>query len=119
MFIIIGYGLSTISKPFFMFSSGLFDAFVVRATDRMGKGIRTAPRDALIADSVSVSISGKAFGIHGTIDRWVSIVGPIVAFAILQFMDIQAVFLLSLIPDVIAVTILVFFVKKVATKKTA
>ncbi|MEJ7642200.1 MAG: MFS transporter, partial [Candidatus Nitrosocosmicus sp.] len=117
IFIIVGYGLSTISKPFFMFSSGWFDAFVVRATDRMGKGIRTAPRDALIADSVSESISGKAFGIHRTIDQMGAIVGPIVAFAILQFMDIKAVFLLSLIPGVIAVTILVFFVKEVAVKK--
>ncbi len=61
VFIIIGYGLSTISMPLFVFSSGLIDAFAVRATDRMGKGIRTAPRDALIADSVSESISGKAF----------------------------------------------------------
>ncbi len=117
IFIIIGYGLSTISKPFFMFSSGWFDAFVVRATDRMGKGIRTAPRDALIADSVSESISGKAFGIHRTIDQMGAIVGPIVAFTILQFMDIQAVFVLSLIPGVIAVIILIFFVKEVAIKK--
>ena len=117
VFIIIGYGLSTISKPFFMFSSGWFDAFVVRATDRMGKGIRTAPRDALIADSVSESISGKAFGIHRTIDQMGAIVGPIVAFAILQTMDIKAVFLLSLIPGAIAVIILVFFVKEVAIKK--
>jgi MFS family permease len=117
VFIIIGYGLSTISKPFFMFSSGWIDAFVVRATDRMGKGIRTAPRDALIADSVSESISGKAFGIHRTIDQMGAIVGPIVAFAILQTMDIKAVFLLSLIPGAIAVIILVFFVKEVAIKK--
>ncbi len=117
VFIIIGYGLSTISKPFFVFSSGWIDAFVVMATDRMGKGIRTAPRDALIADSVSESISGKAFGIHRTIDQMGAIVGPIAAFAILQTIDIKAVFLLSLIPGFIAVTILVFFVKEVAIKK--
>jgi len=93
------------------------DAFVVRATDRMGKGIRTAPRDALIADSVSESISGKAFEIHRTIDQTGAIVGPIVAFGILQTMGIQAVFLFSLIPKIIAVTILVFFVIEVAMKK--
>ncbi len=117
VFIIIGYGLSTISKPFFMYSSGWFDAFVVRAADRMGKGIRTAPRDALIADSVSESISGKAFGLHRTIDQMGAIVGPIAAFAILLTMEIKAVFLLSLIPGAIAVIILVFFVKEVAIKK--
>jgi len=82
-------------KPFFIFINGWIDAFVVRATDRIGKGIRTPPRDALIADSVSESISGKAFGIHRTIDQMGAIAGPIVAFVILQFMDIQAVFLLS------------------------
>ena len=68
IFILIGYGLSTVSKPFFAVSSGWLDAFIVRATDRIGKGVRTSPRDALIADSVSETISGKAFGIHRTID---------------------------------------------------
>ena len=115
--IIVGYGLSTISKPFFVFSGGWVDGFVVRATDRMGKGIRTAPRDALIADSVSESISGKAFGVHITIDPAGAIARPIVAFGILQTMDIQAVFLFSLIHGIIAVIILVFFVKEVAIKK--
>jgi len=87
--------------------------------DRIGKGVRTAPRDALIADSVSESISGKAFGIHRTIDQLGAIVGPLVAFAILLTMDIQAVFLISLIPGAIAVIILFFFVKEVAIKKLA
>lgn len=74
LFVLIGYGLSTISKPFFAFSTSWIDAFIVRAVDRMGKGIRTAPRDALIADSVSESISGKAFGILRTIDQMGAII---------------------------------------------
>jgi len=119
IFVIIGYGLSTISKPFFTIASSWLDAFIVRAVDRIGKGVRTAPRDALIADSVSESISGKAFGIHRTIDQMGAIAGPLAAFAILQTMDIQAVFLLSLIPGAIAVIILIFFVKEVAIKKLA
>ena len=119
IFVLIGYGLSTISKPFFAIASSWLDAFIVRAIDRVGKGVRTAPRDALIADSVSESISGKAFGIHRTIDQLGAIVGPLVAFAILQIMDIQAVFLISLIPGAIAVVILLFFVKEVAIKKLA
>ncbi|MBA3750575.1 MAG: MFS transporter [Nitrosopumilus sp.] len=117
IFVMIGYGLSTISKPFFIIASGWFDAFIVRTVDRIGKGVRTAPRDALIADSVSESISGKAFGLHRTIDQMGAIVGPIAAFLILQTMDIQAVFLLSLIPGAIAIIILIFFVKEVAIKK--
>ena len=84
IFVVIGYALSTASKPFFVLSSGWLDVFIVRVADRMGKGIRTAPRDALIADSVSESISGKAFGIHRTIDQMGAIIGPIVAFAILE-----------------------------------
>jgi hypothetical protein len=100
-----------------VFSGGWVDAFVVRSTDRMGKGIRIAPRDELIANSVSQSISGKAFGIHRTIDQTGAIVGPIVAFGILQTMDIQAVFLFSPFPRILAVMILVFFVKELAMKK--
>ncbi len=115
-FIIAGYSLSTITKPFFAASSSWIDAFVVRFVDRMGKGIRTAPRDALIADSVSESRVGRAFGIHRTIDQLGAIVGPIAAFGLLQIVDIRGIFLLSLIPGAIAVLILVLFVKEVVVK---
>src|SRR5918996_417208 len=117
IFVLIGYGISTVIKPFFATSISWLDAFIIRATDRIGKGIRTAPRDALIADSVSESISGKAFGIHRTIDQMGSIIGPIVAFAILEVMDIRYVFLFSLIPGAIAVIILVFYVKEISIAK--
>ena len=79
-FIIAGYGLSTVTKPFFAASTSWLEAFVVRFIDRVGKGIRTAPRDALIADSVSESRVGRAFGIHRTIDQLGAIVGPIASF---------------------------------------
>ena len=93
IFVLAGYGLSTISKPFFAVSTGWFDAFLVRAADRTGKGLRTAPRDALIADSIQESNSGKAFGIHRTIDQSWAIAGPIAAFALLQVMDVRGFFL--------------------------
>ena len=117
IFVIIGYGLSTASKPFFAVATGWVEAFIVRAIDRIGKGIRTAPRDALIADSVPETISGKAFGIHRTIDQLGAILGPIAAFAILQVMDIRFVFLFSLIPGVVALIILIYFVKEVVVKR--
>jgi MFS family permease len=117
IFIIAGYGLSTFSKPFFALSTGWLDAFVIRTADRIGKGMRTAPRDALIADSVSESISGKAFGIHRTIDQMGAILGPITAFALLQIMDIREIFFVSLIPGAIAVIILILFVKEIAIKR--
>jgi MFS family permease len=118
IFVIAGYSLSTITKPFFAASSGWLDAFVVRFGDRMGKGLRTAPRDALIADSVQESKAGRAFGLHRTIDQIGAIIGPVAAFALLQFMDIRAIFLVSLIPGAIAVLILVFFVREVAIKRS-
>ena len=107
IFIIAGYGLSTITKPFFAASSGWIDAFVVRFGDRLGKGLRTAPRDALIADSVQESRAGRAFGLHRTIDQIGAILGPVATFALLQFIDIRGIFLLSLIPGAIALLILV------------
>ena len=117
IFVLAGYGLSTISKPFFAVTTGWLGAFLVRAVDRIGKGLRTAPRDALIADSIQESNSGKAFGIHRTIDQSGAIAGPIAAFALLQVIDIRGIFLVSLIPGAIAVMILIFLVKEVAVKR--
>src|SRR5215203_400231 len=117
IFVLIGYGISTVIKPFFASSTSWLDAFVIRATDRIGKGIRTAPRDALITDSVSESISGKAFGIHRTIDQTGAIVGPIAAFALLALMDIRGIFIVSLLPGVVVVIILIFFVKEVSARR--
>jgi MFS family permease len=119
IFVIAGYGLSTIAKPFFAASGGWLDAFVVRFGDRMGKGLRTAPRDALIADSVQESRAGRAFGLHRTIDQSGAIIGPVAAFALLPLVDIRGIFLVSLIPGAIAVLILIFFVKEVAVKRSS
>ena len=119
IFILFGYGLSTISKPFFSVSSNWIDVLLVRIIDRIGKGIRTTPRDALISDSVTEAISGKAFGIHRTLDQAGAIAGPIAGFALLQFFDVRDIFILSLIPGVIAIIILVFFVKEVIGKDTS
>jgi MFS family permease len=118
IFVIAGYSLSTITKPFFAASSSSIDAFLVRFGDRVGKGLRTAPRDALIADSVQDSSSGRAFGLHRTIDQIGAILGPVAAFSLLQFIDIKSIFLISLIPGCIALLILVFFVKEVAIKRS-
>jgi len=110
--IIIGYGISTISKPFFIFVTSFLDTIIIRISDRIGKGIRTAPRDALIVDSIDQSISGKAFGIHRTLDQMGAIIGPLFAFLILElFQNIQYIFLLSIIPGIISLFILIYFVK--------
>jgi MFS family permease len=111
--VIIGYGISTFSKPFFIFVTTFVDTIIVRIGDRIGKGIRTAPRDALIADSVDESNTGRAFGIHRTLDQIGAIIGPLFAFLILELFggNIQSIFLLSIIPGVISLFILIHFVK--------
>jgi len=111
--VVIGYSISTISKPFFIFVTTFIDAMVVRITDRIGKGIRTAPRDALIADSVDESSTGKAFGIHRTLDQIGAIIGPFFAFLVLELFggNIQYIFLLSIIPGIVSLFILIYYVK--------
>ena len=111
--VIIGYSISTISKPFFIFVTTFIDTITVRIADRIGKGIRTAPRDALIADSVEESSSGKAFGVHRTLDQIGAIIGPLFAFLILELFggNIQYIFLLSIIPGIVSLFILIYFVK--------
>jgi MFS family permease len=118
--VIIGYGISTISKPFFILVTNFADTITVRIVDRIGKGIRTAPRDALIADSIEESNSGKAFGIHRTLDQIGAIIGPLFAFLILELFggNIQYIFLLSIIPGMVSLFVLVHFVKdKIINRK--
>lgn len=117
IFVLAGYGLSTISKPFFAVTHGWLDVILVRNSDRVGKGLREAPRDALIVDSVPESKLGKAFGLHRMIDQMGGIAGPIMAFFLIELIDIRGIFLVSLIPSVLAVIILIFFVKEIVIKK--
>jgi MFS family permease len=109
--VLLGYGLSSISKPLFAVTSSWSQAFWVRVTDRAGKGIRTSPRDALISDSVPKSKSGRAFGLHRSLDQLGAVLGPIVAFAVIPFIGVRGVFWLSFVPAAIALLILAFFVR--------
>lgn len=110
--VLIGYSLSAASKPFFALAAGWADVFAVRSADRVGKGIRTAPRDALISESVPEGKAGRAFGLHRSMDQAGAIIGPLIAFAIFPFVGFVGVFYLSLLPGGLAVIILVFFVKE-------
>jgi len=108
--ILVGYALSTISKPLFALSSIWTHALAIRVSDRIGKGIRTAPRDALLSDSVKESRVGRAFGIHRTLDQAGAIVGPLLAFALIPLLGIRGIFWFSFVPGIIAVLILLFLV---------
>jgi MFS family permease len=123
---VIGYGISALSKPFFYIASTWELVAGVRWADRVGKGIRGAPRDALVADSVTQETRGLAFGFHQAMDTAGAVVGiGIAALAIwliqkntltLSRPTFQTVVLISLLPAVLAVLSLVVGAKDVAVK---
>lgn len=120
LFIYLGYGLSTVSKPFLFFANTWPAVLFIKFFERMGKASRTPARDALISTSVSTLKKGKAFGFHRAMDRIGAIGGPIIAMLILFFFDnnVRLVFLLSVIPAAIAL-FFIKFVRDTATEKDA
>lgn len=112
--VFLGYSLSTIGKPFLFLATAGWHVLAVRFIDRVGKGIRTSPRDALVANSSSSEERGRAFGIQRAMDRMGAFLGPLVAFAILPLLNnnLRLLFLLAFIPAVIAVFIIIFFLKE-------
>lgn len=118
----IGYGTSAISRPVIAGAGTWFQVLTARFIDRTGKGIRTAPRDAIIADSTTQEKLGTAFGFHRTMDTIGAVIGPAVAFAMLYVLPdgLRLVFLASAVPAVIAVLLIIFFIKEKAhTRKAA
>jgi len=109
--IFLGYGLSTIAKPLFAVTTSWSGAFVVRLTDRAGKGIRTSPRDALISESVKEAKSGTAFGLHRSADQVGAVLGPVLAFLLLPLFGVRGIFWISLVPGVLSLVVLVFWVQ--------
>jgi len=114
LLVLTGYGISNAVKPFFAVARVPLDVFAVRVTDRIGKAIRTPPRDALLSESVSEKRRGAAFGLHRALDQSGAIVGPLLASTILLVLGltIRDVFWLSLIPGSIALVIILFVVRE-------
>ena len=120
--VFIGYSLSSIVRPLLAFVSSWQQVLFVRLTDRVGKGIRGAPRDALLAAEVPYEKRGLAFGFNRAADHLGAVFGPIVASVLLWFFaqnpnnptvqEYQSVFLLASIPIVIGLFVIVFFVKE-------
>ena len=119
--VLLGYALSNAVKPLFAVARVPFDVFVIRVTDRVGKAVRTSPRDAILSESVSEKHRGAAFGLHKTLDQAGAIVGPLIASAamIMLSFSIRDIFWLSLIPGTIALFIILFLVKERASKSTS
>ena len=118
--VVIGYGLSTLTKPFFALASTATWIFVARFVDRLGKGIRGAPRDSLIADSTSTKIRGTAYSLRQSLDTLGALLGPIIAIIILYLTTNNFRFVLwfAVIPAVLCIVVLIFGVKETALKKT-
>ncbi|KPV65050.1 MAG: Major Facilitator Superfamily protein [Candidatus Bathyarchaeota archaeon BA1] len=112
--VFVGYALSNAVKPLFSVAQTSIDALLIRVSDRIGKGVRTSPRDALLSESVSERRTGAAFGLHRTLDQLGAILGPVLASAFMLFLGLtmREVFWLSLIPGSVALLILLIFVEE-------
>lgn len=108
----VGYGISTLSRPFVALSTSWQQVLGSRFIDRFGKGVRTAPRDAIIAESADKAYLGRAFGFHRSMDTMGAVVGPALAFFLLGTFsdDYRKVFWVSMVPGVIAVLLIIFFI---------
>ncbi|MBT1279691.1 MFS transporter [Thermoanaerobacter sp. CM-CNRG TB177] len=115
---IAGYSFSTIGKMFLYFATSWGWVFLGRTSDRFGKGIRTAPRDALIAEAVDKENIGRAYGLHRALDTLGATIGIALAYYFLTFYrgDYKAVFMYSLIPAFLGVFVL-FFAKESTVKR--
>jgi MFS family permease len=114
IFIVCGYTLATFTRPLIGAATSGFHVLIARFLDRSGKGLRTAPRDALLADAADQRDLGKAFGFHRSMDHLGAVIGPALALLLLAWFhgDLRVVFWLSAIPGVIGILILVFMVKE-------
>lgn len=106
--VVFGYGLSTLVKPLFALATSSTGVLIARFGDRLGKGIRVAPRDALVADSTPPENRGAAYGLRQSLDTIGAFLGPIIAFILMAMsgQNFRFVFWLSLVPGAIAVIVL-------------
>jgi MFS family permease len=111
---VLGYGLGALSKPVFALAMSVHWVFAARFMDRIGKGIRGAPRDAMIADLTPPEIRGAAYGLRQSLDTVGAFVGPLLAVGLMIAWanDFRAVFWFAVIPAAIAMLILVFGVRE-------
>ncbi len=122
LLVIIGYSLSTVTKPFIAAATSWLHVLGVRFLDRVGKGIRTSPRDALIAESIEPGERGRAFGFHRTMDTMGAVVGTLLAslflFVFTKFFHMETIFQyrtifwIAVIPGIVSVITLILYVKE-------
>lgn len=116
-FVVAGYGLSALARPLMGVVGSVWAAGAVRSLDRVGKGLRTSPRDALIAAAVPPPEQGRAFGFHRAMDHLGAVLGPLLALGLLAYLgrdpqNLRTVFLWGAVPGVLAVLLLWAFVRE-------
>ena len=118
-FMLIGYGLSALIIPLYTFVATPMQVLYLRFIERFGKGIRTAPRDSLIAASVTKGETGKGFGLQKAMDNSGAILGPLVAFALLSSLPgkYRVIFLLAGIPAILALFVILFGIREAKKSK--
>jgi MFS family permease len=125
LLVLIGYSISSLVRPFTGIVTAAWQIIIIRMFDRVGKGIRTAPRDALIASSVDESIRGKSYGYHRAMDSTGAVIGPVLAiitllllFLVFGLKDpvtaLRWTFIIAVIPGILAVLTIILFVKESA-----
>jgi MFS family permease len=113
--ILIGYGLAALARPLIGLVVAPWQVLAIRFADRVGKGLRAAPRDALLAESAPAAQRGAAFGIHRASDHAGAVLGPLLASALLLLLPgrLRWIFLLALLPGVVSVLVIVLRVREV------
>jgi MFS family permease len=108
-FVVFGYATATVARPLIGLAGAPWQVFLARTADRVGKGVRTSPRDALIADSTEPGSRGYAFGFHRAMDHLGATIGPLLAAAFLLAWPghLRALFLLTVVPGLVVVAVLV------------
>ena len=122
IFVVSGYALAAIARPFLALAISWQQVLVIRLTDRVGKGVRTAPRDAMIADAVPVEQRGIAFGFHRAMDHGGAVIGPLIGFVLVYFLisnrdaptrtEFSWVFILAAVPALLAVLVAMIFMRE-------
>jgi MFS family permease len=125
--VVFGYALASFARPLLAFASSWQQVFAIRITDRVGKGIRSAPRDAMVADAVSIEKRGLAFGLHRAMDHAGAVLGPLIGYLLFYLIaanrdqpttsDYTKVFLFASIPALAAVLVAAFFVRETVRER--
>ena len=112
--VVVGYGLAALTKPLFPLASSISFVLLARFVDRVGKGIREAPRDALIADVTPEPLRGRAYGLRQALDTVGAFLGPLAALAAMAVIadNIRIVFWLAVLPGLLALAVLTWGVEE-------